>query len=300
MLQYRIRPGDELQFIFVKNHVEQNEPYRLMVGDELAISSVTDDGVKLGDVTKGISIQQDGHLYLNLIPPVRAAGLTIEELRKVLEKQYLPYVKTPAINILPIKTNTRLEALNLAISSFQANGGQNVTAVVNPDGRIQLPMIGSIRVIGMTLEEIKREVNLHYANRNYVGLEIEPRLLRQAPHFVFVTGQVRRPGRVELQGPTTVMQALALAEGVEVGGNLRQIVIFRRAEDWRLVATMVDVRGAMLAKRPNPADEIWVRDSDLIIVPPQPIKVFNNWVKLVFTDGIYGVAPAILFSNNNN
>ncbi len=298
MLQYRVRVGDELQFVFVNIHRERSDPYRLMVGDELAIQSVTDDNLRLGDIQRGAVIQPDGTLVLPYIGALHVAGMTIEELRKKLEKDYVKYLKNPAIDVLPVKTNTKLQDLNLAVTNFASSGGQNISAIVNPDGRIQLPVIGSVRVIGMTLEEVKREVNLQYANKDYYGIEIEPRLARQAPHFVFITGEVVRPGRVELLGPTTVSQAIALAEGYRLGGNQRQVVIFRRAEDWRLIATMLDLRGAMLAKRPNPADEIWLRDGDLIIVPPQPIKLFDNWVRLVFTDGIYGIAPAVLFSNN--
>ena len=81
-------------------------------------------------------------------------------------------------------------------------------------------------------------------------------------------GEVRNPGRFDLQGPTTAMQSLALAGGWNNGGNLRQIVVFRRAEDWRLLATKLDVRGApVCASCPSPADEIWLRDSDLVVVP---------------------------------
>jgi polysaccharide biosynthesis/export protein len=298
MLQYRIRPGDELQFVFVTMPTETKESYRLLVGDEIAIRSVVDAELKLGDTIKGIQIQPDGKIHPHLIPAVKAAGLTVDELRKVLEKEYSKLLKNPAIDVLPVRTNSKVEELKKAISSFQANGGQNVAAIVNADGQVQLPPIGNIRVVGMTLDEIKREINLRYRNLEYWGLDVEPRLIKQAPHFIFVTGEVNKPGRYELNGPTTVTQALALAEGTKVGGNLRQIVIFRRAEDWRLIATMVDLRAEHLGKRPNPADEIWIRDSDLIIVPPQPIKVFDNWVKLVFTDGIYGVAPAVLFSDN--
>jgi polysaccharide export outer membrane protein len=300
VLQYRIRVGDELQFVFIKVPAELTEPYRLMVGDELSIRSVTDDRVAIGDLVKGSQIQQDGKLYLSYIEPVQAAGLTIPELRAVLEKQYSRLIKNPAIDVMPVRTNTKLEYLNTAVSNFQTNGGQNISGTVNPDGNLQLPLIGSVRMVGMTLDEIKREVNLHYRQRGYLGVEIEPRLTRQAPHFIYVMGEVNKPGRIELLGPTTVTQALAMAEGIKVGGNMRQIVVFRRAEDWRLMATMLDIKAELWGKRPNPADEIWIRDSDLIIVPPQPIKVFDNWVKLVFTDGIYGIAPAVLFSNNGN
>ena len=299
MLYYRVRVGDQLQFVFINTHEERNEPYRLMVGDELLIRSVTDEKVNAGDQTRGPSIQPDGLLHLPYIEPVHAGGMTIDELRKELEKRYKSFLKNPAIDVLPVRTNTKLQDLAIAVSNFRSSGGQNINATVNPDGRIQLPVIGNVRVIGMTLEEIKREVNLQYKNRDYYGIDVEPRLDQQAQHFVYVSGEVVRPGRVELLGPTTVSQALSMAEGIRVGGNMRQVVIFRRGEDWRLLATMLDLRAEMLGKRPNPADEIWLRDGDLIIVPPQPIRVFDNFVRLVFTEGVYGVAPASLFNNNN-
>ncbi len=95
-------------------------------------------------------------------------------------------------------------------------------------------------------------------------------------------------------GPTTVTGALALAQGTNganVTGNRRKIVIFRRAEDWRLIATRVDLMGAYLGKVPTPADEIWLRDGDIIIVPPTPIKRFDDFVRQVFVDGVYGMFP---------
>ncbi len=58
-----------------------------------------------------------------------------------------------------------------------------------------------------------------------------------------------------------------------------------------MVATQVDLKGQFLGRVMTPKDDIWLRDNDLLIVPPMPIKVFDNFVKLVFTDGIYGIVP---------
>ena len=75
---------------------------------------------------------------------------------------------------------------------------------------------------GMTLDEIKREVNLRYS-RIVARLveEIEPIIDAEAAHFVFVTGEVGVPGRYQLLGPTSVTQAIALAGGTKISGNLR-------------------------------------------------------------------------------
>lgn len=294
MLDYRARVGDEFQFTYVLTREQTNVDYRLMVGDQILVESVTDAEIKRGDFTKGVEVQADGNVILRLIGPIQAAGKTIPQLRKDIEKAYGQYLKNPSIDITPVKTNTRLEDLRQAVSNFIGNSGAQITtAIVTPDGKVQLPLIGSVYVVGMSIDEIRREVNLRYRDR-VSGVELEPRLVRQASHFVYVFGQVNRPGRFEITQPTTVTQALAMAEGLQIGGNNRQVVVFRRAEDWRLVSTMLDLRGAHLAKRPNPADEIWLRDNDLIIVPPKPVKVFNDFVRQVFTEGLYPLVPGSL------
>ena len=122
-------------------------------------------------------------------------------------------------------------------------------------------------------------------------MQEETRLFERAPRFLYVIGEVRTPGRFDLTGPTTLMQAIALAGGWNNGGNLREIVVFRRAEDWRLIATRIDIRGALLGQRPCPADEIWLRDSDIVVVPKMPIQLLDDFIELVFTRGIYGIIP---------
>ena len=82
-----------------------------------------------------------------------------------------------------------------------------------------------------------------------------------------------------------------MAGGWGVGANLRQVVVFRRGDDWRLMATMLDLRGALYAKQPCPSDEIWLNDSDIVVVPKSPILVMDDWINLIFTRGLYGVAP---------
>ena len=72
---------------------------------------------------------------------------------------------------------------------------------------------------------------------------------------------------------------------------MKQIVVFRRGDDWRLLATMVDLDAALHGKQPCPAGEIWLSDSDVVIVPKSPILRADDFIDLVFTRGIYGVFP---------
>ena len=115
--------------------------------------------------------------------------------------------------------------------------------------------------------------------------------MQRAPRYVYVLGEVKNPGRFELTGPTTAMQALSMAGSWNVGANLRQIVVFRRGDDWRLLATMIDLDGALYGRTPCPPGEIWLYDSDVVIVPKSAILQADDFINLVFTRGIYGVLP---------
>ena len=116
-------------------------------------------------------------------------------------------------------------------------------------------------------------------------------LVQRAKRFIYVLGEVGQPGRFELEGPTTAIQAIALAGRWTPGSNLRQVVVFRRGPDWRLMATMLDLRGALYAQRPVPADDIWLNDSDIVLVPKTPIQQVDEVIEQYITRGVYSLIP---------
>ncbi len=288
--EYRLRPGDSIQVLYLITRRQKVGEYRLTPGDEVLIESGTDEDLTRGTLENGLLVQPDGTITVRMLGQVHAAGLTVTQLREILDDEYSRFVKQPAIDVTPVKTNTLAEDIRNAVGGQSGFNQQAITVRVMPDGKIRLPGIGEICVQGFSLNQLKREINLRYGEI-VVGIDTEPILTEQAPHFVHVLGQVNLPGRVQLESPTTVLSAIASAGGHQVGGNLRQVVVFRRAEDWRLISTVLDLQGAMLGKRPTPADEIWLRDGDVIIVPDKPITRFNNWAQQIFTDGVYRILP---------
>jgi polysaccharide export outer membrane protein len=300
---YRLRPGDTLQVVFLLTRRQAGGAYRLEVGDEVLIESVSDTDLTRGTLESGLRIQPDGSITVRLLGQVHAAGLTVDALRKHLETLYEDLYEEPSIDVTPVRTNRLAEDIRDAVGGQGGFNAQVLPTTVMPDGKVRLPGIGEVCVQGFTLSEMKAEVNLRYS-RKVVGLEIEPTLQSQAPHFVHVLGEVGTPARVELVAPTTVLGALAAAGGTLPGSNLRQVVVMRRAEDWRLISTMLDLQGAIYGKRPTPADEIWLQDGDVIIVPAKPILRLNWFVRQTFTEGIYGVVPfggvSFNFGDGNN
>lgn len=292
--EYRLRVGDSLQLVYRYTREIIPTAYRINVGDQLEIESVQQiDKEKDEPMIVRALVLQDGTIFMPLVENVPAAGLTISELNKALVKRYLDgeFMLDPQFMIRPVQVDSRLAELRSAVDRRQGVGGQGLTVNVAPDGTIQVVGLGDVWAQGMTKTELKHEINARYAQNNFLGLDVEPILVTPAPRSAYVLGQVATPGAVPLTKPMTVMQAIAVAGGDLQGGNLRQVIVMRRTEDWRLIATKLDLRGAFLGKRLKPADDIWVRDSDLIIVPKHPIQVADEIINMVFTQGIYGVMP---------
>ena len=293
--EYRIRVDDRISFVFRLTREITSTPYELQVGDQIRVESLTGDADgplegSTDDVRRDLIVQPDGTISLPLLGQVRAANMTIDGLRAHLEERYQKYYKVPAITVTPLAVNTRLQDLINAVVSRQGNAGQQLEAVVNPDGRVYLPGLGPICAQGLTVDELKIEIDARY-DATIPGVDVTPVITQRAARFAFVLGEVKSPGRYTLEGPTTLMGAIAMAGGWNIGANLRQVVVFRRGEDWRLLATMLDINGALYGRRPVPADEIWLNDSDIIVIPKTPITVADEFISQFFTNGVYGVFP---------
>jgi polysaccharide export outer membrane protein len=98
------------------------------------------------------------------------------------------------------------------------------TVNVRPDGMISLPLIGEVKVMGMTSGEIQDAVASKlkaYLLNPLVTVEITEIKSRR----VFITGEVVRPGLYPLGGPTTVLQLIAQAGGFTPFAKRKSIVV---------------------------------------------------------------------------
>ena len=282
---YRLRVDDQMEFVFRVTRNKIPGPYKINIGDELQVESAAEN-----ELRRSLVVLPDGTITLPLVGSVQAAGMSVEQLRGELDNVFKKYYNVPAITVTPMKVDTQLEDLRYTIAGRSGFGGQVLPGRITPEGTIQLPAVGSVPAQGLTLDEFKVELAERFAE-TIEGVEVMPVLSQRAPRYVYVLGEVRTPGRYTLEAPTTVMQAISMAGSWTVGAHITHVVVFRRADDWRLIATMLDLRAALLGRSPCPAAEIWVSDADLVIVPKSKLLRADNFIDLVFTRGLYGVVP---------
>jgi polysaccharide export outer membrane protein len=283
--EYRLRVDDQVNFVYRLTRERTSRPYQLVVGDVVRLELLRDP-----TINRELEVQPDGSVVVPLLGRVLAADRTTEQLRRDLEEKFKEQYRDPIVVVSPIKVNSRLEDLRAAVDRRAGTGGQAQPTQVTPEGTIQLPGIGSVCVQGLTLPEIKEEVDARY-DQLFGGIEVTPILIQRAPRYIYVLGEVATPGRFTLEGPTSLMQSIALAGGWNNGANLRQVVVFRRAEDWRMTATVLNIERALYGGDPAPRNEVWLRDSDVVVVPKTTLRVLDDAIELAFTDGLYGIFP---------
>ncbi len=291
---YRLRVDDEVEFVFQANRTQSAGQYRLSIGDIVRVVSATDERLNAVSQEEGIAIMSDGTISLDIIGTVYAANLTIDELTKELDERYAEHVDShPRITVSGISTDTRLRDFLNSVDARAGTGGQSRQARVTADGTLRLPLIGAVRVVGLTLDELEREVNGRF-NSQVPGVHVSVVLAQQAPRFMYVMGEVEEPGRFELNGPTSITQAIALAGGWNNGGNLKQVIVFRRDQQWQLMALRLNLRRGLNGLDPLLNEEIWLRDSDVVLIPKRPIVHVADAIELYFTRTLYALFPSEL------
>lgn len=111
----------------------------------------------------------------------------------------------------------------------------NRTAIVLPDGRISLPLAGSVRVSGRTIAEVQSELSARLASgfatppTVFVSVNTLAERVPATPRVidVFVLGAANTPGRIEVSPGTTLLQAIAQAGGLSPFAAKKRIQLRR-------------------------------------------------------------------------
>jgi polysaccharide biosynthesis/export protein len=101
------------------------------------------------------------------------------------------------------------------------------SVVVLPDGKISFPLIGELQAAGRTLRQVKEEVEAKiqpYVPEPTVSVEIK----QVNSLLVYVIGRVNTPGRFILNTNVNVLQALAIAGGLNPFAKRSKIKILRQ------------------------------------------------------------------------
>lgn len=131
---------------------------------------------------------------------------------------------------------------------------------VDNDGNIDLPTIGKINVLGMTIEEAQNAIK-QKAEEFSEGITVTCRMVT---FRIKVAGEVNKPGIYTFYQPSVnIFDALLAAGDLTYYGNRQKVRIVRKSETEDAIYTL-DIRKASVMKNKN----YYLRPGDIVYVEP--------------------------------
>lgn len=137
--------------------------------------------------------------------------------------------------------------------------------LVRPDGFINLPMAGEIDTRKKSPKEVGNIISEALSKYMKNAPQVVVALMQTTGNKVYVIGKVLEPGEYLINGDTDVMQALALAGGLNSFADENDIVILRRLEDGGQVAIPFEYSRVKTGR--DLESNIILQSRDVVVVP---------------------------------
>jgi polysaccharide export outer membrane protein len=151
--------------------------------------------------------------------------------------------------------------------------------IVTPEGSIQYTFIGDIRVEGMTKDEVKTVVSK--ALERYVKVpEVGVAIRDYQSKYIFVFGEVHRPGKYPMKGETTQLRDALVDAGLPtLDAAVRRVIVIKPDVE-KPIHTKVDVLKLLYHGKMN--RDITLATGDVVFVPSTvPTEINRALTKLL-------------------
>lgn len=101
---------------------------------------------------------------------------------------------------------------------------------VASDGTITFPLIGTLKVSGLTEKEVQEKIRALLADGYIVNPQVSV-IVEEYKDFIYVTGEVKKPGAYQYEEGMNVLKAVTLAGGFTDKASKRRIRVIRKLQN---------------------------------------------------------------------
>ncbi|MCL1938753.1 MAG: polysaccharide biosynthesis/export family protein [Candidatus Azobacteroides sp.] len=151
-------------------------------------------------------------------------------------------------------------------SDYVDQGVGRQTYMVNKEGQIDFPVLGAVKVSGLTQAELERYLKM--ALRAY--LKVEPVVTVRMMNFrITILGEVQRPGQYSVsKDHVSVLEALALAGDMTIYGKRDDVRLIREMPNGEVKIVSMDISKAQIVSSPY----FYLHQNDQLYVVPNSAK----------------------------
>lgn len=142
------------------------------------------------------------------------------------------------------------------------------TVVVRPDGKISLPLIGDIQASGLNASQVAAKIAARLTEFKE-NPNVSVSLKEVNSYFIYVLGEVLKPGKYPLKSYATVLQGVSMAGGFTpfASKNRMQVIRTRANEDGRENQIRIPVPYNELVSGKGEIENFTLKSGDTIVVP---------------------------------
>ena len=169
--------------------------------------------------------------------------------------------------VVPLEENYRiapLDVLNVRVFKMADLTGEYE---VDLTGKISMPLVGEISAIDLTTAELDQRLTAKLGEKYLENPDISVGIKSSTRRSVTVDGSVGKSGTYGINGPTSLIQAIAAAGGTTENANPRRVAIFRQIGGQRQAAAF-DLTSIRRGEMADPA----VYPGDIIVVDGSSTK----------------------------
>lgn len=175
--------------------------------------------------------------------------------------------------------------------TFSQNGGSPQLFWVDPEGYIEYPTMGKLKVEGMTRYELRDKIQEYLISNGYIQDPIVTVEFYNAKYSVL--GEVTRPGQFSMTSDRiTIFDAVASAGDLTIFGE-RDKVRLVRDKDGKQEYHTLDLKDPEIINSPY----YYLQQNDVVYVEPNKSKASNREVSSLYTFGISIVSVLLTVTN---
>ena len=155
---------------------------------------------------------------------------------------------------------------DVILITVYAQADLTTKARVSSKGEITFPLIGTVNVKDLTVEEIEKKIMVSLGKDYLVNPQVNVFIEKYTEKKVFVMGFVNKPGEYELfkDRPTTVLEAITMAGGFKEGAAQNGTKVLRVDNGEELT---ISIKVTDITRKGDKEKDIPINPGDIVVVP---------------------------------
>jgi polysaccharide export outer membrane protein len=151
-------------------------------------------------------------------------------------------------------------------------------------GNISMPLVGEVAAANLTTAQLDQKLTQVLGQKYFEHPDVAVGIKASTRRSVTVDGAVKQAGTFPIAGPTSLMQAVALAGGTTEDANARRVAVFRTVGGQRQAAAF-----DLAAIRHGQAKDPQLYPGDIVVVDGSSVKQgFKKFLQAIPLLAIFG------------